>query len=380
VASGGSLDAPAQERAPSALFENLGDGTFRHVAGFPETRVVGMGAAWGDYDGDGRLDLVVTGYDTLRLFRNGEGGFTRVSALAERPGFWSGASWADYDRDGDLDLYVCGYVQYRPDAKSRTRVSRQYGSSVPYTLNPASFTPERNLLFRNDGRGGFREVARELGVDNPQGRSMSALWHDFDDDGWLDLYVANDISDNVFYWNRRGRFEDVSHAAWVADYRGAMGLAAGDWNRDGDDDLFVSHWLAQENGLYDSMVKDLSSGSGQRFAAGNLRFADIADQVGLGQIALPMVGWGTEFADLDADGWLDLVVANGSTLQDEGDPRRLKPQVPFLFWNRRGEHFHDLAPSSPALSRPHVARGLALSDYDRDGDLDVLIVNHGEGV
>jgi hypothetical protein len=380
VASGGSLDAPAQERAPSALFENLGDGTFRHVAGFPETRVVGMGAAWGDYDGDGRLDLVVTGYDTLRLFRNGEGGFTRVAALAERPGFWSGVSWADYDRDGDLDLYVCGYVQYRADAKSRSRVSRQYGSSVPYTLNPASFTPERNLLFRNDGRGGFREVARELGVDNPEGRSMSALWHDFDDDGWLDLYVANDISDNVFYWNRKGRFEDVSHAAWVADYRGAMGLAAGDWNRDGDDDLFVSHWLAQENGLYDSMVKDLAEGGAGRFAAGNLRFADIADQVGLGQIALPMVGWGTEFADLDGDGWLDLVVANGSTLQEEGDPRRLKPQLPFLFWNRSGEHFHDLAPASPPLATPHVARGLAVSDYDRDGDLDVLIVHHGEGV
>jgi tetratricopeptide (TPR) repeat protein len=380
VAAGGPLDGPEAERAPSELFENLGAGRFRRAEGFPETRVAGMGAAWGDHDGDGWLDLLVTGFDTLRLFRNEAGRFTRVLSFAERRGFWSGASWADYDRDGDLDLYVCGYVRYQADAKNRGRVSRQYGSSVPYTLNPASFTPERNLLFRNDGRGGLREVARELGVDNPQGRSLSAVWHDFDDDGWLDLYVANDISDNVFYWNRQGRFQDVSHAAWVADWRGAMGLAVGDWNRDGDDDLFVSHWLAQENALYDSMVKDLGGVEGGRFTAGNLRFADVADQVGLGQIALPMVGWGTEFADFDADGWLDLVVANGSTLQEEADPRRLVPQLPFLFWNRRGEHFHDLAPASPPLAVPHVGRGLAVSDYDTDGDLDLLIVRHGEGV
>jgi hypothetical protein len=207
----------------------------------------------------------------------------------------------------------------------------QEGTAVPYTLNPSSYAPQRNLLFRNDGTGRFTEVARQLGVDNPEGRSLSALWHDLDDDGWLDLYVANDISDNVLYHNVKGRFEDISHPAWVADYRGAMGLTAGDWNRDGDDDLFITHWLAQENALYDSLLKD----------TGRFTFADSADMSGLGQIALPMVGWGTEFVDFDADGWLDLVVANGSTLETDREPKLLVPQNPFLFWNRRGEFFYD---------------------------------------
>jgi Flp pilus assembly protein TadD len=366
VSAGGPLEAREEERAPSLLYENLGDGTFRQASGFPEPRLIGMGAAWGDYDGDGWLDLAVTGYNALRLYRNRDGRFTRDPAIPDREGFWAGASWADYDQDGDLDLYVCGYVQYEPDVSRLAKTSMQYGHEVPFTLNPASFTPERNLLFRNLGRGRFEEVAERMGVANPEGRSLSALWHDFDDDGWPDLYVANDISDNVLYRNRAGKFEDLSHPAWVADYRGAMGLAAGDWNRDGDDDLFISHWIAQENALYDSLVKDLSQG---------LKFMDVADRRGLGQIALQLVGWGAEFADFDADGWLDLAVANGSTFETEGEPRELRPQPSFLFWNQRGEYFHDLAPLNPQLSAPRVSRGLAVSDYDGDSDVDLLIVD-----
>ncbi len=371
VSAGGALGTPAERLAPSALFENLGRGRFRRVAGFPEPRIHGMGAAWGDSDGDGWLDLVVTGYDALLLFRNDRGTFTPDDRFPARQGFWAGAAWADYDNDGRLDLYVCGYVQYVPPGEGqRAAVTQQYGRAVPFTLNPASYEPERNLLFRNMGKGTFVESAARLGVENPEGRSLSALWHDFDDDGWLDLYVANDISDNVLYHNVKGRFTDVSHAAWVADYRGAMGLAAGDWNRDGDDDLFVTHWIAQENALYDSHFKDVAS----------LRFADAADLAGLGQIALPMVGWGTEFLDFDSDGWLDLAVANGSTFETDTAPRALVPQLPFLFWNRRGEHFHDVAPLAAPLAKPSVARGLGVSDFDADGDLDVLIARHGGGV
>ncbi|MHB8520796.1 MAG: FG-GAP-like repeat-containing protein [Limisphaerales bacterium] len=400
VSAGGPLNAPTNQLAPCALYENLGNGAFRQVADFPELRIHGMGAAWGDYDGDGWLDLVVTGYNALLLFHNepGENGrrkFVRDPRFADRKGFWAGATWGDYDNDRRLDLYVCGYVQYVASEADQDRASLQLGTSVPYTLNPSSYQPGLNLLFHNNGDGTLTEVAEKLGVTDPTGRSLSALWYDFDDDGWLDLYVANDVSDNVFYYNRHGTFGDLSYPACVADYRSGMGLAAGDWNRDGDDDFFVTHWVGQENALYDNLLVDLRSrpaGATNRPAASAgstnapplkpspLRFMDIADSKGLGQIALPYVGWGTEFADFDGDGWLDLVVANGSTLELEGTPKRLQPQEAFLFWNRRGEYFYNLAPLNEALSKPHVSRGLAVADYDNDGAMDILIVHLGEGV
>ncbi|HSL82569.1 MAG TPA: CRTAC1 family protein, partial [Thermoanaerobaculia bacterium] len=391
VASGGPLTADPAAWAPSKLYENRGDGTFLEVSDFPELRIVGMAAAWGDADGDGWLDLVVTGYDTLALFRNREGRLVRDESFpppgAGPEGFWAGAAWGDFDNDRHLDLYVTGYVRYVEDPGGREEVSRQYGRAVPYTLNPVSYEPERNLLLRNRGDGTFEEVAEELGVANPEGRSLGALWHDFDDDGRLDLYVANDVSDNVLYLNRsegEWGFEDAGHAAWVADYRGAMGLAVGDFDRDGDDDLFVTHWIAQENALYSSLLADArereSTGAAGPALPAGIGFTDLAAPLGLGQSSLRFVGWGTEFVDLDADGWLDLVVANGSTFESKDDPTRLEPQVLQLFWNQRGEHFHDLAPGSDVLTVPHVGRGLAVSDYDLDGDPDLLVVQHGEGV
>lgn len=378
VSAGGPLHAPPGERAPSLLYQNLGNGTFRKVQNFPDTRIIGMGAAWGDYNNDGWLDLVVTGYNTLILYRNEQGRFVRDTRFPEPKGFWAGAAWGDFDNDGYLDLYVCGYVRYVENPADRARVSEQYGKTVPFTLNPASFEPERNLLFHNNGDGTFTEVAKKMGVANPEGRSLSALWHDFDANGWLDLYIANDISDNVLYRNRGGKFRDESHAAWVADYRGAMGLAAGDWDRDGDDDLFISHWIAQQYALYNSLLQDARSVS--KGAAAPLHFTDVAEEKGIGQVSLQSIGWGAEFADFDGDGWLDLVVANGSTFETEQPPRQLIPMPSFLFWNRRGEYFYNLAPLNPALSTPHVSRGLAVADYDNDGDVDILIVDRDGGV
>ncbi len=374
VGAGGSMELPVAEWAPSILYENDG-GLFRRVDGAPQPRLLGMAAAWGDYNDDGWLDLVVTGFGRLLLYQNREGELVESDAIEAPEGWWSGATWGDFDNDRDLDLYVCGYVRYeRGDGE---RSTRQYGAQVPYTLNPASFEPEPNLLFRNDGGGRFSEVAALYGVSNPGGRSLGALWHDFDDDGRLDLYVANDISDNALFLNRGETFEDSSLASWVADYRGAMGLAVGDWNRDGDDDLFITHWIAQENALYDSRLVDMAGAAG---GAPGLTFSDLAAPLGLGQVALQSIGWGTEFADFDADGWLDLVVSNGSTLETDDRPKRLKRQPAMLFWNRGGESFHDLAGLSEELGTPRVGRGLAVSDYDLDGDPDILFVHLGEGV
>ncbi|HEX9110624.1 MAG TPA: FG-GAP-like repeat-containing protein [Terriglobales bacterium] len=377
VSGGGSLDLPASQRAPSVLYHNLGDGRFEKVQDFPDLRIIGMGAAWGDYNNDGWLDLVVTGYDTIILFRNDHGHMVRDKSFPSPKGFWTGVSWGDYNRDGYLDLYVCGYVKYKPGERNGSNHSTQFGLEVPFTLNPASYEPERNLLFRNNKNGTFTEVAQELGIANPEGRSLSALWHDFDGDGWPDLYVANDISENKLYLNHHGTFVDAGRSAWVEEYRGSMGVAAGDFDRDGDDDLFISHWIAQGFALYQSLLSEQKGMANES----ELHFTDVAANMGIGQPSLQKIGWGASFIDFDSDGWPDLVVANGSTFeQKETSPRQLTPMPSFLFWNAQGSFFYDLAPWNRSFSQPHVSRGLAVADYNNDGAMDIAVVDQGEGV
>lgn len=387
--------ALAASAATNRLYRNRGDGTFEDVtegAGVG-LRGIGMGASWADFDEDGDQDLFTTSYGLNHLFRNdGDGLFTDVSDLAGvggREGFWSGAAWADYDRDGDLDLYVTGYVLYEYDPADLARSSEQYGSMTPATLNPSSYRPQPNLLYRNRGDGTFEEVADEAGVANAAGRSLSSIWTDFNEDGWPDLYVANDVSDNALYLNLGdGVFRDVSHDSWVADYRGAMGLATGDWDNDQDLDLFVTHWIAQENALYNNLLRDTADtgGATEAAAAGDSasagwsppRFRDEADRFGLGQIALDYVGWGTGFFDYDNDGRQDLFVVNGSTLQQPEDSQRLVAMRPLLFWNQGAAGFFEVGEASGEVwSEARVGRGAALADYDRDGDVDLFIVNHG---
>ncbi len=379
----------AASPASSKLYRNRGDGTFEDVtdkAGVAY-RGIGMGAAWGDYDNDGREDLFVTSYGANVLYRNnGDGTFTDVSGpagIARHVGFWAGVSWADYDRDGFLDAYVTGYVKYTPGAGA---TARQYDIEVPTSLNPSSFRPERNLLFHNRGDGTFSEVAERAGVDGREGRGLSAAWTDLDEDGWPDLYVANDVSDNALYRNQGdGTFRDVSHAALVADYRGAMGIAVGDWDGDEDTDLFITHWIAQENALFSSQlstrreVRPSPATGGEGTAGDRLRFMDEADRHGLGQIALDYVGWGTSFIDYDNDGRLDLLVVNGSTFQQTERPELLVPMRDQLFWNRGpADGFFDVsAVAGEYFTRELVGRGAAFADYDNDGDVDAFIVNNG---
>src|SRR5215472_5045323 len=155
-----------------------------------------------------------------------------------------------------------------------------------------------------------------------------------------------------------------------------MGLAAGDFDRDGDDDLFISHWIAQGFALYQSLLKE-QGGDGKS----ELHFTDVAATNGIGEPSMRSVGWGTSFVDIDSDGWLDLLVANGSTFEDkQTSPCRLSPMPSFLFWNAQGDFFHNLAPWNRNFSQPHVSRGLAVADYNNDGAMDVAIVDHGEGV
>jgi len=371
-----SNEEVAASPARSALYRNNGDGTFTDtsVEAGVDYRGVGMSAKWGDYDNDGWPDLLVTSYGENVLYHNDRDGTfsdrTRQSGLGGRRAFWAGAAWGDFNRDGFLDLYIAGYVKYAYPADLMG--AALYDAENPASINPHTFEPERNLLYRNNGDGTFTEVAARAGVLGERGKSLEAAWADLDEDGWPDLYVANDVSDNLLFRNRGdGTFEDISHSARVADYRSAMGLALGDWDGDQDTDIFITHWIAQENALYNNQR--------DRLGPGPLVFKDEADRFGVGQIALDYVGWGTFFFDYDNDGRLDLFVVNGHTFQQRNAPHLLAPQNSQLFWNRGAAYgFYEVSAVSGEYFRSvYVGRGAAYGDYDNDGDLDVFVVNHG---
>ena len=373
----------AERRASPAhvvLYHNNHDGTFTDVTSQSGIDFHGwaMAVAWGDYDNDGLPDLLITAYGHNALYHNDGGGhFHDVSAasgIGAPEGFWTGAAWGDYDRDGYLDLYVTGYVKYskEPIASAPGIIEVEN----PASINPSSFPPARSLLFHNNRNGTFTERAAAAHVDNLQGRGLSAAWVDVDGDGWPDLYVGNDVSDNVLYRNRHdGTFEDISHASHVADYRSSMGIAVGDWKGDGRMDLFLTHWLAQGNALYDNVPP-----LGPRTAKSPpVVFVDESDRYGLGQISLDFIGWGTSFIDYDLDGKLDLFVVNGSTLQNRDDPTKLVPMRSNLFWNRGPtEGFFEVsAVSGDFFKGAWVGRGAAFADFDNDGDVDAIVTTNG---
>lgn len=367
-----------------ALYRNDGSGGFSDVSresGFSQPDF-GLGAAWGDYDNDGNLDLYISSYGPNRLYRNnGDLTFTDVSDQAGvgDESFSASVAWGDYNRDGHLDLYVTNYVHFVYRATDKERASRQYEAEIPYTINPSSYPPVANRLYHNNGDGTFTDVATKAGVANGKGRSLGVVWADLDSDGWPDLYVANDVSANGVFRNLgNGAFADIGASSLAADYRGAMGLALADIDQDRDLDLFVTHWLAQENGLFENMISEgLMDDEGRR----RLFFMDNAEMSGLGQISLKNVGWATGFADFDHDGHTDLWVVNGNTLQVPGDNTRLKPQQMHLYQHQPGAGFVEVSSQSiPGMSSPFVGRGGAQADFDGDGQVDIALQVHGGNV
>jgi len=366
------------EKSPArcALYHNNHDGTFTDVT--MKSGITfkgwGMGVAVGDYNNDGWPDLFLAADGHNVLYKNnGDGTFTDVTmqaGLYNFKGFWSDGRWGDYDRDGNLDLYVTGYLKYQKLGPNK--VSQRYNITVPENLNPLPFPAEPNLLFHNNGDGTFTEVSQKAGVMDLDGKSLSAVWCDFNDDGLPDIFVANDGTYNKLYMNKRdGTFLDVSNATNMYDNRSSMGIAVGDWDQDGDMDLYLTNWQVEENGLYMNFFNP-----GMRMH--NFEFRDVSDRFGAGKVSQGLVSWGTAFVDFDNDTRLDLFFTNGSTDNMKNDPTKLIPMPSRLLWNigiRKG--FKDVTPyCGKDLGRDLVARGTAFGDYDNDGDVDVFIVNH----
>jgi len=362
-----------KEPAPrAALYHNNGDGIFADVtekAGVANERF-GFGVAAADYDGDGRLDLYVTNFGANRLYHNnGDGTFTDVAEKAGvTVGVWStAAAFADYDRDGRADLFVTGYVKDppRPGTPGEKLV-------CPVSFcGPMGLAGERDFLFHNNGDGTFTEVSAKAGVSDPAGRyGLAAAWLDVNNDGWVDLLVANDSTPNYLYLNRGdGTFEDASLLSGFAlneDGReqASMGIAAGDYNHDGWVDLYLTHFSDDYNTLYRN--------EGDGF------FADVSRQAGVAVTTIPFLAWGTGFLDYDNDGHVDLFVANGHAYSgvDKLGWGTTWKQRPLLFRNQGQGTFEAVPPATGSgLAEVLSARGAAFGDIDGDGKIDVVMNN-----
>ena len=330
----------------------------------------GMGVATGDYDNDGDQDLYVTALGPNTLYRNnGDGTFSDVTAAAGvSDDRWStAATFVDYDRDGDLDLFVVHYLDFSVTSNKQCfdpAGSRDY-------CGPRSFRPVPDRLFRNDGGGRFTDVTEAAGITKADGAGLGIATGDFNADGWLDLYVANDATPNQLWINQKnGTFVDdgplagaALNAAGVPE--GSMGIAAGDYDRDGDEDLFVTNIIGETFALY---TNDGHSG-----------FEDTRAQSGLAQPTAAFTGFGTGWIDYDNDGWLDLFITNGAVniiqgLRGDPSPFRMRNQ---LFHNLGTRTFIETSgQAGQAFARAEVGRAAAFGDIDNDGDTDILVTNN----
>jgi enediyne biosynthesis protein E4 len=361
----------------SALYRNNGDGTFTDVtakAGVGAEGLFGMGVAVGDYDNDGFPDLLVLGYGRCILYHNnGDGTFTDVTAHAgvENSGRWgSSAAWFDYDNDGRLDLVIANYVDWSPE---RNFYCGDRGPGLRSYCHPDNYHGVPPTLYHNNGDGTFTDVSRSSGLAVKGGNGLGVVTFDYDNDGWQDIFIANDHMANfLFHNNGDGTFSEVGYMAGVAVsgdgvFEAGMGVDAADITGNGRQDLIVTHLDTQLARLYQNL--------------GDGTFDDTTFRSKLAYATFHMSGFGTRFFDYDNDGARDLFMANGHVLDNieryHADTHYAEPKLMFrntgrgIFENisdRLGEDFQ----------LPRVSRGVAVGDFDNDGDLDIMVSNNGQ--
>jgi hypothetical protein len=365
------------QRLRNALYRNNRDGTFTDVterAGVSGGGY-GMGAAVGDYNGDGWPDLYVTQYGHSILYRNnGDGTFTDVTEKAgvAAPGWASSAVWFDYDNDGRLDLFVCRFVEFE---KSKNKFCGNAHTGERYYCIPNAYDPTKSWLFHNNGDGTFTDVSQESGVARVLGKAWGVVATDINNDGWMDLLVANDTMANFLFVNRgKGRFQEMALEAGVAysldgRARSGMGVDSADFDQDGWQDLFVTNVDQEMYSLYRN-DRDLT-------------FDDLAGAMGLGQVTRLMSGWGVKFFDYDNDGNIDLFIANGHPDDRiEEHSSHVTYKEPFLLFRNDGSKLENMsAVAGPAFQQSFAARGMAVGDFNNDGAVDVLVaINNGSPV
>ncbi|MGA8027008.1 MAG: CRTAC1 family protein [Bryobacteraceae bacterium] len=367
------LADPRLPRTSSRLFRNNGDGTFTDVTADSglKNEGWGVGVTVGDYDNDGYRDVFITNFGTNALFHNnGDGTFTNVTREAGlEGGNWStGCAWGDYDRDGRLDLYVSRYVDFdtaripRPGANAYCSYQ-----GMPVACGPQGLPGLADLFYRNEGGGKFREVSAEVGIhDSDRAYGLGVTWFDFDNDGWPDIYVANDSVPNFLWHNKgNGTFEEIGFEAGCAvsaDGRSqsGMGIAVGDYNNDGWLDLYVTNFSEDYSTLY-------------RNTRG--QFEDVTYQAGLGTAGYNKLKWGTGFIDFDNDGWKELFVADGHIYPKLEQTRGTYRQDNQLYRNLRNGRFALVPNEESGFTEKRSSRGAAFGDLAGDGLMGIVVNN-----
>jgi enediyne biosynthesis protein E4 len=366
---------PKGEEPACHLFKNNRDGTFTDVtakAGLARSGW-GQGVCVGDYDNDGYEDLFISYYGQNALYHNnGNGAFTDVTAkagLTQKTTRWNtGCAFVDYDLDGHLDLFVANYI----DLDLKTAPVPESGpclyKGVMVACGPPGLNGGKDILYHNNGDGTFTDVSEQSGITKTASTyGLGVLTADFDEDGWPDIYVANDSTASALFHNlKNGRFEDIGIAAGAAlspdgKPQAGMGIAAGDYDHDGHLDIVKTNFAGDTHSLYRNL--------------GNGNFDDMTFQSGLG-LNTRYLGWGCGFFDMDNDGWLDILVCNGHVYPEVEQLRTeaAYAQRKLLYRNLRNGHFEDVSmQAGPGISTPAPARGCAFGDFDNDGDIDVVV-------